>query len=345
MKKNEHTTVSFEKALALLKKGEVVALPTETVYGLGAVISNTRAVQKIFSLKKRPPSNPLIVHCYNRKQAEIYHKTRHPLLDSLMGHFCPGPLTLVLEKTDWVPDMVTAGSHKVAVRFPAHPVMRKMLKQLGKDTLVAPSANRSGKLSPTQADHVVRFFDGEVPVLDGGPCTVGLESTVVEPDFSAKVLKIWRLGAVRVHDLKAWLKDQGLSALWKIEKSGSDPSLPAGGGSRSGKTPSPGQMRTHYQPSQPLVVFEVPEKGLENVCLSKLARLYPLRIYKQLVLPDSGEECAKQIYKDLFILSQNKKNVIYVMKVLNKKVEDDLWDAIWDRLIRASSHFEKWDAN
>ena len=170
---------ALNEAAELLRQGQLVAFPTETVYGLGANALDPRAVLSIFAAKGRPADNPLIVHVWNRAQlADICRVT--PLAEKLMDAFWPGPLTLLLERTKAVPDCVTAGLPTVAVRMPSHPVAAEMLRRCGLP-IAAPSANLSGKPSPTTAQHVYNDMRGRVPlILDGGACDVGLESTVLD---------------------------------------------------------------------------------------------------------------------------------------------------------------------
>jgi len=167
-----------EEAAALLRSGQVCAFPTETVYGLGALASNADAVLSVYTTKGRPRFNPLIVHCADLDMVETLAELS-PLARRLAA-FWPGPLTLVLPKKPGAPvaDIVTAGLSTVAVRIPAHPVALDLLRAVGAP-LAAPSANPSGRLSPTSAYQVRIGFGGRVPVLDGGPCEAGVESTIL----------------------------------------------------------------------------------------------------------------------------------------------------------------------
>ncbi len=169
----------YAKAAALYRAGELVAFPTETVYGLGANALDAEAVGRIFAAKGRPNDNPLIVHIAHRDQLDPL--VRLPALaTALMDAFWPGPLTLIMPRTDLVPDAVTAGLDTVAVRMPSHPIARAMLEAC-RLPIAAPSANRSGRPSPTTAAHVLEDMNGLIPlIIDGGPCEVGLESTVLD---------------------------------------------------------------------------------------------------------------------------------------------------------------------
>jgi len=171
--------VSYSKALSLLKKGELVAIPTETVYGLAGRIDSEATIKKIFQLKKRPSHNPLIVHCFDKKQALSLCLKKTLIFKELLECFTPGPLTLLVEKNNKVSHSITAGKKTVGLRIPQHPLSRKLLKDL-KVPLAAPSANPYGKMSPVSADHVLSAFHNKVPVLDGGFCEKGIESSLLQ---------------------------------------------------------------------------------------------------------------------------------------------------------------------
>ena len=229
-------------AAQLLRAGQIVAIPTETVYGLAADAQNVEAVAHIYAAKGRPDFNPLIVHVRDRKAAEklgVFNATAQALADA----FWPGPLTLVLPLQPGAPvaRAVTAGLPTIAIRCPAHPVMQALL--LKSDlSLAAPSANRSGAISPTRADHVLKGLRGAVPmILDGGPCSAGLESTIVAVrDDGWQVL---RPGPVSSMEIEQMLGFPPLSLpISAIE--------------------APGQMASHYAPSKPVRLnVTVAEKG------------------------------------------------------------------------------------
>ncbi|WP_397602966.1 L-threonylcarbamoyladenylate synthase [Sphingorhabdus sp.] len=230
-------------AAQLLRAGQIVAIPTETVYGLAADAQNPEAVARIYAAKGRPDFNPLIVHVRDRKAAEklgVFNATAQALADA----FWPGPLTLVLPLQPGAPvaRAVTAGLPTIAIRCPAHPVMQALL--LKSDlSLAAPSANRSGAISPTRADHVLKGLRGAVPmILDGGPCSTGLESTIIaERDDGWQVL---RPGPVSSMEIEQMLGFPPLS-------------LP------SSAIEAPGQMASHYAPSKPVRLnVTVAEKGV-----------------------------------------------------------------------------------
>ena len=228
---------SIARAAALLREGKLVAFPTETVYGLGADATNERAVAAIFAAKERPASDPLIVHIADLEQLPSVVAETPPLALELARRFWPGPLTLVLPRAATIPLNVTAGGETVGVRMPASVVAQKLLRAAG-IPVAAPSANRFMRTSPTTAAHVLADLDGRIDcVLDGGPCAVGVESTVL--DLTATPPRILRPGAVT------------LEALREVAPEIEGPAtIGAGAIARA-----PGQMERHYAPRTPLVVF------------------------------------------------------------------------------------------
>jgi L-threonylcarbamoyladenylate synthase len=214
-----------EEAAQLLAAGQIVALPTETVYGLAANPLDPGAAARVFEAKERPFFDPLIVHLPSLDWLDrLTTAAGDPLVQALIQRFWPGPLTLVLPRRPVVPDIVTAGLPTVAVRMSAHPLFRAVLDHFG-NPVAAPSANRFGRISPTAADHVLEELGGRIPlILDGGPCAVGLESTVVAPCDGS--LRLLRAGPITAEDL-----------------AGFAPILPPGAA-----IASPGQMPSHYAP-------------------------------------------------------------------------------------------------
>ncbi|MEJ6568932.1 MAG: L-threonylcarbamoyladenylate synthase, partial [Akkermansiaceae bacterium] len=194
------------EAVALLEQGEVVALPTETVYGLAACAFNAEAVAKIFKVKERPSFDPLIVHIGRKSDLEkvaVVPEEIRELVDELIEAHWPGALTLVLPKHEDIPDLVTSGLPTVAVRLSAHEIMREVAKVHG--PIAAPSANRYGRISPTSAQAVMDELGGRIPlIIDGGACRDGLESTIIAPTMTEKgpVLRLLRPGPVSKEDLR-----------------------------------------------------------------------------------------------------------------------------------------------
>jgi L-threonylcarbamoyladenylate synthase len=229
------------RAVELLRRGEVVALPTETVYGLAADALNPIAVAKIFEAKGRPRFDPLIVHLPNRdwleKIADVTAQDRQ-LVFQLTDKFWPGPFTMVLPKRDIVPDIVTAGLDTVAVRVSAHPLFADIVQTFGKP-LAAPSANRFGRISPTTAQHVLDELDGRIPlVIDGSAATHGIESTIAI--VRARKIDILRRGPVTSDELSKFAKIDIVSSAAKIS--------------------APGQLPSHYAPQTPLQLIDDAEE-------------------------------------------------------------------------------------
>jgi L-threonylcarbamoyladenylate synthase len=228
------------RAAAVLRGGGLVAFPTETVYGLGANALEPAAVARIFAAKGRPATNPLIVHVAQPADALRVAATWPDAAARLAERFWPGPLTLVLPRRDEVPDAVTAGGPTVAVRLPAHPVARALIRAAGVP-VAAPSANRSAQLSPTRAEHVLTGLDGRIDLLlDGGPTAGGLESTVL--DVTAAPPRLLRPGLVTPAEVEAVLGGIARSA---------PPGAPTGE-----PLPSPGMQRRHYAPRAVLECVE-----------------------------------------------------------------------------------------
>jgi len=187
------SAAEYVRAVDLLRAGELVAFPTETVYGLGADAANPAAVAKIFAAKGRPADHPLIVHLAGHDAVDHWAEQVPAVAWELMETFWPGPLTLILKKQAWVPDAVTGGQDTVGLRVPGHPVALELLRRFaasgGHGGIAAPSANRFGRISPTSAAHVQEELGDRVPlILDGGPCAVGIESTIVDCSRGAAVV-------------------------------------------------------------------------------------------------------------------------------------------------------------
>lgn len=224
----------IQLAAEYLLRGETVAIPTETVYGLAANALDEKAVARVFDVKQRPLRNPLIIHVADVDQITRYTSGLLPAAQKLLSHFAPGPLTLLLPRNSSIPDIVTAGSPLVAVRIPAHPMTLQLLR-LTDLPLAAPSANPFGYISPTTAEHVEKMLGQKIPyVLDGGPCDAGIESTII--GFPDGVPTIYREGAIP--------KD-------KIEKIIGPVAAFAGK-----KIHAPGMSAVHYSPNTPLILCD-----------------------------------------------------------------------------------------
>lgn len=230
--------MKLDKFTRLIKHGEVVGFPTETVYGLGADAKNPDAIQKIFELKGRPSDNPLIVHIADKDDLYMFTEDVSEHAKRLINACWPGPLTLIFKKKDDVLDSITAGLNTVAVRIPDHPLALEFLALAG--PLAAPSANKSGRPSPTKAEHVHADFGKDFPVIDGGSATIGLESTVL--DVTRSHFRIYRPGAYGKEEL---------------EEISGNPVAVVGPADTSAAS-SPGTRYSHYKPKAEVCWFKSP---------------------------------------------------------------------------------------
>jgi len=231
---NTVITQNINQAKQALLSGEVVAIPTETVYGLAANAFNSDAVIKIFNVKQRPLFNPLIIHTNSLEKLKPLVKNIDSVSKKLAEKYWPGPLTILLPKSDIIHDLVTAGSPLVAVRIPSHPTTLSLLEQLP-FPLAAPSANLFGKISPTTATHVMEHFERQIPIiLDGGPCAVGLESTIVYPQNDK--IEILRKGRIDINQIQ---ESSGLPVTFRTKNENPE---------------APGMLKSHYAPSAKLIV-------------------------------------------------------------------------------------------
>lgn len=323
--------VDFDHAVDLLDKGEVVALPTETVYGLAGRIDRPESLEKIFLTKQRPLFDPLIVHVHSKEQARALVSSWPMPAELLANRFWPGPLTLVLPKSSQVSDLVTSGLPEVALRIPQHPLFLKMLRKLSVP-LAAPSANYFGKTSPTCAAHVEQEFQGRVPVLDGGPCEIGIESCIVR--VQENFLEILRPGLLSRAEIQ--------------EAAGGIPVREV-----LGSKPSPGQFRHHYMPAKLLVYADStgsPEGRSETeLCqaiegrLSQIPKTWEgvqlirpdhVRSLSHLHLPEDPRLAARILYAELRRLSIEPSDAIVFQKTSAQTGE--LWDTLLIRLKKAA---------
>jgi L-threonylcarbamoyladenylate synthase len=247
---------NVDQAARWLRAGKLVAFATETVYGLGANALDVNAVARVFATKNRPRFDPLIVHVAERAWLPRLAAEWPSRAEQLRQRFWPGPLTLVVPKTDLVPDLVTSGLPSVALRMPSHPLAIELL-QKADVPVAAPSANPFGQLSPTTAAHVVERLGEQIDyVLDGGPCTVGIESTVIQLDGDRAVLL--RPGGVPIEEIETTIGTVEISA-----RTVTHPEEAA---------PSPGMLLKHYAPRTPLEVIEhLPSNDRQNIGLLTLA--------------------------------------------------------------------------
>lgn len=270
---------SIRRAAALLRAGELVAFPTETVYGLGADALNAEAAARIFAAKGRPADNPLIAHIAGESGlAGLIAGEPCACARALMRAFWPGPMTLIFPKSPRVPREVTAGLDTVAVRMPSHPVARALISA-AQTPIAAPSANRSGRPSPTTAAHVLEDMEGRIPlILDGGPCEVGLESTVV--DVTGARPRILRPGGVTLEMLEGVVGDVDVDE-------GVLHQLQAGSQARS-----PGMKYKHYAPKGEVTIVTGPRAAQE------IARLYDAADGRAAILAFSQADYgARRVYR------------------------------------------------
>jgi L-threonylcarbamoyladenylate synthase len=321
MVKVRATQEEIEAAVDALRDGELVAFPTETVYGLGANASNPAAVRKVFELKGRPASHPVIVHIDQAKYLKRWVRELAPDAEKLAAAFWPGPLTLVLPRAETVQDVVTGGQDSVAIRIPSHPMARQLLDAFG-GGIAAPSANRYGRLSATRAEHVQdEFGDAVKVILDGGECQVGLESTIVS--CLGGEVRLLRPGAIKLSQLRAVVGEVQI---------GADKAVPR----------VPGSAAAHYSPATPLSIVPGGELDALAQSLSEggqriavLAQRLPLKTYETVTWINAGkraEAFGHDLYANLRTLDRAGCARILVQEVPG----DERWDAIRDRLARAA---------
>jgi L-threonylcarbamoyladenylate synthase len=306
-------------AKELLLRGELVAIPTETVYGLAGNALDSQAVIKIFTVKNRPQFDPLIVHVANPAQAETLVETIPSVAKELMTRYWPGPLTFLLQKKQVIPDLVTAGLDTVGIRCPDHPLTHALLSSLD-FPLAAPSANPFGYVSPTTPDHVNAQLGNQVKyILDGGPCRVGLESTIIGFDNEPT---IYRLGGLGVEEIEKVIGPV------KIDLN------------TSSNPKAPGQLRSHYAPRKKLIITNLNpiSSSYATASVGVLAfKQYATGVNQnhQVVLSPDGnlEEAAKNLFSAL-----RKLDTLDIELILAEPVPDyGLGKAINDRLRRAAA--------
>lgn len=316
------TQAEIDEAVTALRDGELVAFPTETVYGLGANAQNPAAVQRIFDVKGRPATHPVIVHLDSPKYLHRWVREVPEAAQALGARFWPGPLTLVLPRSANVHDIVTGGQDTVAVRVPAHPMAQQLLTAFG-GGIAAPSANRFGRVSPTRAEHVRdEFGDSVRVVLDGGESQVGLESTIVAIGPSG--VRLLRPGAVTLAQLQQVVGEV------QVGLPGAAPRVP-------------GSAPVHYAPATPITIVPADEIDTRTEDASEggrriavLAQRLPLKTYPSVTWINAGrraEAYAHDLYANLRTLDKAGCEQILVQEV----PADEKWDAIRDRLLRAAA--------
>lgn len=310
----------IERAVHLLRQGELVAFPTETVYGLGADARNPAAVAKIFAVKGRPADHPVIVHIPDVSHLDRWAREISPAARAVAEKFWPGPLTLILKRQPGVPDIVTGGQDTVGLRVPNHPLALELLRAFG-GGIAAPSANKYGRISPTTAQHVADDLgDAVALILDGGPCPIGIESTIV--DMSSEHTTILRPGMISTVDLGLFL---GRMPAQKTN---------------THSVKAPGTHLAHYAPKTPLLL--VPDDTVAvavRTALGKGEKIavlapYPAPIEHPLIVawhvaPRDAASYARELYATLRILDTAGADLIIVQR--------PSWPALIDRLMRAAA--------
>lgn len=307
------------KAKQLLDEGKLVAIPTETVYGLAGNATSAEVVAKIFEAKNRPTFDPLIVHIFSHDQLNELAEPVSEIAQKLMSAFWPGPLTVLLKRKEIIPDLVTSGLDTVAIRMPQHELARELLSTLSYP-LAAPSANPFGYISPTSAQHVQDQLGDKIDyILDGGECSVGLESTIVS--FEEEVPTVLRLGGISVEDIE--------KVIGKVAVNAHSSSQPQ----------APGMLKSHYAPSKNIITIDEFEllapaeiKGFGYLGFSDFDDRFDLNDQYMLSQSEDLNEAAKNLFTSLRALDQ----IAHLHTIVINFVPDlGLGRAINDRLKRA----------
>lgn len=318
----------IETAAALIRNGEVVGIPTETVYGLGADATNEAAIKKVFNAKERPADNPLIVHLADFSDAEQYTSKIPELAYRLAERFCPGPFTIVLPKNDKIPYVTSGGLDTVGIRIPAHPVMNKIIKLSGKP-IAAPSANTSGYPSPTKAEHVIDDMNGKIAaVVNGGQSEFGIESTVIaiENDDTVRIL---RPGCVTREDILEVCDNIIIDKAILNEVN------------KDEKVASPGMKYKHYSPKANIILVDSTLKAFmqyvgENDGVNVYSLIYDSDAesfpYKHLTYGSDSVQQAHFVFQKLRELDEIGAKKVYVRAPSSEGVGL----AVYNRLIRAA---------
>ncbi len=326
-----HDPAAVERAAQLIAAGELVAFPTETVYGLGARADDDGAVAKVYAIKGRPADHPLIVHVLGSGQARRFAHDLPPVAERLMAALWPGPLTLIVARAADIAAAAAGGHATIGVRCPSHPLARALLArtlELGVPGIAAPSANRFGRISPTRAAHVIEEFGGKIPVLDGGDCDIGIESSIVDCTGSHPVLL-----------------RPGLLTRERIEAAaGTTLREP-----QANAAPAPGTLESHYAPRAKLRVMsaEMLRAALdvlgETPLPSRNASTLKLAVYSRTVLPkahlrhrampENPAQTAHELYVALRELDNAGVDLIWV----EAPPEGPEWEGVRDRLLRAAA--------
>jgi L-threonylcarbamoyladenylate synthase len=313
-------TVDIIGARDLLLQGDVVAIPTETVYGLAAWINSEAGLRKIFSTKERPFFDPLIVHVDSILKAKSL-TSNWTIVHEILAKACwPGPLTLIAIKNEAVNSLITSGLDSVGIRCPQHELTLKLLSTI-EGGLAAPSANKFGKTSPSQASHVFEEFGNEVSILDGGPCQIGIESTVagIEKNNDEWKVLIYRPGHFTAQALQKILNEHQIKATVEYAES----------------PVAPGQLKHHYMPNIPLIIvsekfqWEKDRKLIEE----KLGKVFFRPAFWN--LSSDPRLASRELYQDLRNFSSEGYDLILIQKISAYDTDD--WLGIWNRLQKAKT--------
>ncbi|MCD8018874.1 MAG: threonylcarbamoyl-AMP synthase [Clostridiales bacterium] len=330
---------SLEEAGEIIRAGGLVAFPTETVYGLGADAMNGAAAARIYEAKGRPSDNPLIVHIADMEQLDLVARDIPKPARQIMEAFWPGPLTVILHKKEEVPDGTTGGLQTVAVRMPSHPTAQALIRESGR-VIAAPSANTSGRPSPTMAEHVLEDMDGRIPlILDGGPVGIGIESTIV--DMTGEVPMILRPGYIT----KSMLED----VVGTVQV---DPAVSGRTMQKDIVAKAPGMKYRHYAPKGQLILVEGPRNAVVDKINSLAEEKMQQGYHVGILATDEGmadyrvgyrmsigsrerpDSIAANLYKVLRECDEQKLDYIYSESFF----EEGLGNAIMNRMLKAAGY-------
>ncbi len=312
LKRSPLKLINVDKSYELLAAGDVVAIPTETVYGLGGWIHSEVGLKKIFSTKERPFFDPLIVHIDSTEKAKELTSEWTEIHEILAKTCWPGPLTLIAKKNKLVNPLITSGLDSVGLRCPRHELTLKLLSQI-EGGVAAPSANKFGKTSPTTSSHVFQEFGDEVHILDGGPSDVGIESTVV--GVHQNRLEIFRPGFYTAKMLSEILVKNGL----KVDVVYAESPV------------APGQLKHHYMPKIPLVVVA------ENFHLNVLPSDFSIQFQRPVIWkqPESPLIASRELYQKMREFDELGFDIIFAQKSSAHEAEE--WFGVWNRLQKAKT--------
>jgi L-threonylcarbamoyladenylate synthase len=305
--------VSIEEAIDILNADDVVALPTETVYGLAAKIDSDTAISKIFNIKQRPTDHPLIIHIAQSEDVYRYACAIPDYIPSLITAFWPGPLTMILHKDALVSELITANQATVAIRMPNHPVMLEIIKTLG-TPLVAPSANRFCQTSPSCAEHVENSLGKDIPVVDGGTCNIGIESTIIDATSKDKIYRL-RPGHITAEQIAEVAKVECIM-------------------SKQSAIKFSGSHKKHYAPMKPVILLDnmdtLAQYPFSYVML--LSESSDVGNHHVVSMPKNPQEYAAMLYRHW----HNAAELPVANIIIEKPPQTSEWQGIHDRITKAA---------